>query len=127
MGVTLAVVAGAVALAVAGVLLVHRATARRWLRTLVSVVVVLAVVAGGVQVWARLMLDESSVARALVWMESDTGDWRRFPSRAVPAGEQPLHPTGGAGRRHPRLRRRRKKPGGAARRDRLDGVRRAPG
>ncbi|PFG41019.1 CubicO group peptidase (beta-lactamase class C family) [Georgenia soli] len=90
MGVTLAVAAGVVALAVAGVLLVRRATARRRLRALVSVVVVLAVVAGGVLVWARLMLDESGVARALVWMESDTGDWRRFDSRPVPAGDHTL-------------------------------------
>ena len=89
-GATLAVATGVAALAVADVLLVRRTTGRRWLRRLASVVVVLLVVAGGVQVWARLMLDHSSVARALVWMESDTGDWRRFDSRPVPAGENLL-------------------------------------
>jgi CubicO group peptidase (beta-lactamase class C family) len=38
------------------------------------------------QVWARLNLDSSSVARALVWMDADVDDYKRFPSRRVPAG-----------------------------------------
>ncbi|GAA4288350.1 serine hydrolase [Georgenia daeguensis] len=90
MGVTLAVGAGAVALAVAGVLLVRRTARRPWVRALAGGVVVVLVLAVGLQAWARLSLDRSSVARALVWLESDTGDWRRFDSRAVAAGEETL-------------------------------------
>jgi len=90
MGVTLAVATGVVVLVVVGVLLVRRTTRRRWMRALVGTAVVLLVVATGVQVWARLSLDQSSAARAVVWMDSDTGDWRRFDSRPVPAGDDTL-------------------------------------
>jgi CubicO group peptidase (beta-lactamase class C family) len=36
------------------------------------------------------MVDRSAAARAIVWMDADTGDWRRFPARPVPAGPAPL-------------------------------------
>ena len=40
----------------------------------------------GVYVWASLSTDESTIARALVWRESDVGDQDRFPARQIPAG-----------------------------------------
>ena len=56
----------------------------------VPVAVVTALVVGGaaLQVWARLNLDESAVARAVVWMDADVDDWKRFPSSPIPAGDQ---------------------------------------
>jgi CubicO group peptidase (beta-lactamase class C family) len=35
--------------------------------------------------WAWLSTDESTIARALVWRESDVGDQHRFPTRRIPA------------------------------------------
>jgi hypothetical protein len=40
------------------------------------------------QVWARLSLDSSSVARSLVWLDADVDDYKRFPSRPIPAGTE---------------------------------------
>ncbi len=40
--------------------------------------------------WARLNLDTSQVARYIVWLDSDVGDWQRFPSRTVAAGPEPV-------------------------------------
>jgi CubicO group peptidase (beta-lactamase class C family) len=40
----------------------------------------------GVYVWAWLSTDESTIARALIWRESDVGDQHRFPARRIPAG-----------------------------------------
>jgi CubicO group peptidase (beta-lactamase class C family) len=37
-----------------------------------------------------LLLDHSSAARSMLWLEADTGDWRRFPARAIPAGDDPF-------------------------------------
>jgi CubicO group peptidase (beta-lactamase class C family) len=38
-----------------------------------------------VYAWAWSSTDESTVARALVWRESDVGDQHRFPARLIPA------------------------------------------
>jgi CubicO group peptidase (beta-lactamase class C family) len=43
----------------------------------------------GVYVWAWLSTDDSTIARALIWRESDVGDQHRFPARRVPAGVHP--------------------------------------
>jgi hypothetical protein len=43
--------------------------------------------AGGVYGWAWLSTDSSTVARALIWMEANVRDHRRFPARRIPAGE----------------------------------------
>jgi CubicO group peptidase (beta-lactamase class C family) len=40
----------------------------------------------GVYGWAWSSTDESTIARALVWRESDVGDQHRFPARRIPAG-----------------------------------------
>ena len=43
----------------------------------------------GVYVWAWLSTDDSTLARALIWRESDVGDQQRFPARRIPAGADP--------------------------------------
>jgi hypothetical protein len=40
----------------------------------------------GVYVWAWSSTDGSTIARALIWRESDVGDQHRFPARRIPAG-----------------------------------------
>ena len=59
---------------------------RRWL-LVAGVVLALPVAAVlGVYAWAWSSTDVSTVARALVWRESDVGDQHRFPARLIPAG-----------------------------------------
>src|SRR5262245_61369869 len=59
---------------------------RRWL-LVAGVVLALPVAAVlGVYAWAWSSTDESTIARALVWRESDVGDQHRFPARPIPAG-----------------------------------------
>ncbi len=57
---------------------------------LVAVLVWTAVVAGGLQVWARASLDTSGVARAVAWMDADVDDRLRFPALPIPAGDDVL-------------------------------------
>jgi CubicO group peptidase (beta-lactamase class C family) len=59
---------------------------RRWILAASGVVALLVAAAVGVYVWARLSTDESTIARAMIWRESDVGDQHRFPARLVPAG-----------------------------------------
>ena len=40
----------------------------------------------GIYIWARSSTDESTLARALIWRESDVGDQHRFPARRIPTG-----------------------------------------
>ena len=40
----------------------------------------------GVYGWAWTSTDESTIARAMIWRESDVGDQDRFPARRIPAG-----------------------------------------
>jgi CubicO group peptidase (beta-lactamase class C family) len=49
----------------------------------------LLVAVAGVYGWACASTDSSTIARALVWGESDVGDQRRFPARRIPAGANP--------------------------------------
>ncbi len=62
----------------------------RWLRATVTTLVVLLVAAAVSQVWARVMVDRSTFARAMLWVDADVDDWRRFPADAVPAGDEVL-------------------------------------
>jgi hypothetical protein len=59
---------------------------RRWLLVAGGVLAVLAGAALGVYGWAWLSTDESTLARALIWRESDVGDQHRFPALRIPAG-----------------------------------------
>jgi CubicO group peptidase (beta-lactamase class C family) len=47
---------------------------------------VLLLVVAGVYGWAYASTDTSTIARALVWRESDVGDQHRFPARRIAAG-----------------------------------------
>jgi CubicO group peptidase (beta-lactamase class C family) len=68
---------------------------RRWPRRVVVGVGVVVVAIGGVYVWARLSTGRSTLARALIWLQADVGDQRRFPARPIPAGDRPSSlPTG---------------------------------
>jgi CubicO group peptidase (beta-lactamase class C family) len=40
----------------------------------------------GVYAWAWTSTDDSTIARAMIWRESDVGDQDRFPARPIPAG-----------------------------------------
>ena len=40
----------------------------------------------GAYAWAWTSTDESTIARAMIWRESDVGDQHRFPARPIPAG-----------------------------------------
>jgi CubicO group peptidase (beta-lactamase class C family) len=84
---------------------------RRWFLLAASPVVLLAVAVAAVYGWAWTATDESTVARALIWGESDVGDQDRFPARRIaatgeasplPAGtEIDLSTVGGANRESP--------------------------
>jgi CubicO group peptidase (beta-lactamase class C family) len=57
---------------------------------LVAVLVWTAVVAGGLQAWARASLDTSGIARAVAWLDADVDDRLRFPALPIPAGDDVL-------------------------------------
>ena len=40
----------------------------------------------GVYAWAWTSTDDSTIARAMIWRESDVGDQHRFPARPIPTG-----------------------------------------
>ena len=58
---------------------------RRWVKVIVTVVVGLASLVGLVYARALLTLDSSTFSRAIVWVDVDVDDFRRFPSRRVEA------------------------------------------
>ena len=60
--------------------------ARRWYLLAGSVFGFLIAAVLGVYGWAWSSTDESTIARAMVWRESDVGDQHRFPARRIPAG-----------------------------------------
>ena len=64
----------------------------RWLRRVATTVTAVVVSAFAVEGWAHVMVNRSATARAVAWMEADTGDLRRFPSRPIeaPAAFLPL-------------------------------------
>jgi CubicO group peptidase (beta-lactamase class C family) len=59
---------------------------RRWLLLAGGVLGVLVAAVLGVYGWAWSSTDESTIARAVMWRESDVGDQHRFPARGIPAG-----------------------------------------
>jgi CubicO group peptidase (beta-lactamase class C family) len=84
---TVLVLAIAIGLGVCCGVIVERALSRRgrWVRWIVATLAGVAFAGASVQAWA-LMIDQSAVARAIVWRTADTGDWRRFPVREMAAG-----------------------------------------
>jgi hypothetical protein len=67
----------------------HRRKARRWVKAGVAVAVGLASLVGIVYVRALLTLDSSTFSRALIWVDADTDDFRRFPARRINAPADP--------------------------------------
>jgi CubicO group peptidase (beta-lactamase class C family) len=63
-----------------------KAHRRRWFLLAGGVLGLLTAAVLGVYVWAWSSTDESTIARAMIWRESDVGDQHRFPSRPIPAG-----------------------------------------
>lgn len=61
---------------------------RRWPRRLAVAVLVPVVAVAALYGLALLSLDRSSIARAMLWMDSDVGDQYRFPARRIQAGEE---------------------------------------
>jgi CubicO group peptidase (beta-lactamase class C family) len=59
---------------------------RRWLFVLGALVALLGAAVGGVYCWAWLSIDDSMIARAMIWRESDVGDQHRFPARRIRRG-----------------------------------------
>jgi CubicO group peptidase (beta-lactamase class C family) len=59
---------------------------RRWLLVAGGVLALLIAAALGFYVWALSSTDDSTLARALIWRESDVGDQHRFPARRIRAG-----------------------------------------
>jgi CubicO group peptidase (beta-lactamase class C family) len=60
---------------------------RRWLRRLATGAAALVVAVLVLYGWAWLSLDRSSIARAILWMDSDVDDQHRFQARLIRAGD----------------------------------------
>lgn len=71
----------------------------RWFLVSGGVVGLLVAAVLGVYGWAWLSTDESTIARAMVWRESDVGDQHRFPARRIRASPRtsPLRAGADAG------------------------------
>jgi CubicO group peptidase (beta-lactamase class C family) len=63
---------------------------RRWVRVLAALVAAVVALGAALEVWARLSIDRSAAARAIVWLDADVDDIDRFPARAIPAGPRTL-------------------------------------
>ena len=50
----------------------------------------LAIITGGVYLWAAASTGTSLVARGIMWGDADVDDWQRFPSRTVHASPKPV-------------------------------------
>jgi CubicO group peptidase (beta-lactamase class C family) len=59
---------------------------RRWFLVAGGALALLVAAALGFYGWAWSSTDESTLARAVIWRESDVGDQHRFPARRIPAG-----------------------------------------
>ncbi|MGD9144170.1 MAG: serine hydrolase [Anaerolineae bacterium] len=55
-----------------------------------GLILVLAIIAGGMYLWAVASTDTSLVARGIMWGDADVDDWQRFPSRTVHASQKPV-------------------------------------
>lgn len=60
-------------------------------RVLLFIILALALISGGVYLWALMSTDTSLAARGIIWGGSRFDDWQRFPSRAVPAGDNAVY------------------------------------
>jgi CubicO group peptidase (beta-lactamase class C family) len=58
---------------------------------LLGLIAALAVLAGGVYLWALMSTDTSLAARGIIWGGSKYDDWKRFPNRVVRASDTPVY------------------------------------
>lgn len=79
----------------------RRRKPRRWVKVTVAIAVGLATLVGVVYIRAFLSLDSSTFSRALIWVDADVDDFRRFPARRISApadpyvyDEGPRYPSG---------------------------------
>ncbi|MPZ69912.1 MAG: serine hydrolase [Actinobacteria bacterium] len=63
----------------------HRRKVPRWVKIAGAVALGLASVVGLVYVRAYLTLDSSTFSRALIWVDADVDDFKRFPARPINA------------------------------------------
>jgi hypothetical protein len=71
----------------------------RWRRRLLTVVVAIAVLAGATYAGLAVSTSRSQLARAVLWGESDVGDYQRFPVHWIAAGPSRFRfhrPAGGS-------------------------------
>lgn len=61
----------------------------RWFKRAIAVVVGIIVFAGLVYARALLTLDSSTFSRALIWVDADVDDVKRFPARKIDAAASP--------------------------------------
>ena len=66
------------------------AARRRWPTRAAKTLGAVAIVVAAIFVWASFSTGSSLYARALMWMQADTDDWQRFPSRTMSPSSQPL-------------------------------------
>jgi CubicO group peptidase (beta-lactamase class C family) len=63
----------------------------RILIAMLAIILGLAVIAGGIYVWALASTDTSLAARGILWGGSKFDDWKRFPSRVVHSSGTPVN------------------------------------
>jgi CubicO group peptidase (beta-lactamase class C family) len=67
----------------------RRGRRRRWVKVAIAVPAGLAILAGVVYIRAWLTLDSSTFSRAIIWVDADVDDFRRFPARQINASADP--------------------------------------
>jgi CubicO group peptidase (beta-lactamase class C family) len=67
----------------------RRSKTRRRVKIAIAVAVGLASIVGVVYVRALLTLDSSTFSRALIWVDADVDDFKRFPARRIDAPADP--------------------------------------
>jgi len=75
----------------------RRSRPRRLARALAGAAAIVLALVGLVYLAAWLSLGASGVARALIWMDADVDDYKRFPARAVAATGEPHRYETGSG------------------------------
>ena len=61
------------------------------LKWLLRLILVLALMIGGIYLWAYLSTGTSLIARGIMWGDSDAGDLYRFPTRQMQASTNPVY------------------------------------
>jgi CubicO group peptidase (beta-lactamase class C family) len=64
---------------------------RKIVRVLVIVFIVILIIAAAGYLWAYLSTGSSLTARGIMWGDAKADDWKRYPSRTIPAAESPVY------------------------------------